>query len=111
MVMKWVIGQNIQIFLQNVERGIFKWLADGRVEVKANIGYVFLFFYGLERRIFVDAVENSCSATRKIDIVNEVIRLLELYGDNNSFKTYAQNFLSMELGCFFKEMMTRFRNI
>lgn len=78
-------------------RGAYlKWLAEGRVEVKANIGYVFLFFYGLERRIFVDAVENNVQPQERLDIVNEVIRLLELYGDNNSFKTYAQNFLSME---------------
>lgn len=33
-------------------RGAFlKWLAGGRVEPEAYIGYVFLFFYGLERRL------------------------------------------------------------
>jgi len=78
-------------------RGAYlKWLAGGRLEVNANIGYVFLFFYGLERRIFIDAVEDNVQLQERIDIVNEVRRLLELYGDNNSFKSYAQNFLAME---------------
>jgi len=36
-------------------RGAYlKWLADGRMEPEAYIGYVFLFFYGLERRLFID---------------------------------------------------------
>lgn len=73
-----------------------KWLSDGRIEQNTQIGYVFLFFYGLERRIFVDAIKSNVSEEERKDIVNEVLRLLELYGGNNSFKMYAQNFLAME---------------
>ena len=73
-----------------------KWLSTGRIEPNTHIGYVFLFFYGLERRIFVDAIKGNISVEERNDIVNEVLRLLELYGGNNSFKMYAQNFLAME---------------
>lgn len=78
-------------------RGAYlKWLSNGRIEPNTNIGYVFLFFYGLERRIFVDAIKSNVSVEERKDIVNEVLRLLEMYGGNNSFKMYARNFLAME---------------
>jgi hypothetical protein len=31
------------------------WLTGGRKAPEAYIGYVFLFFYGIERRVLVDA--------------------------------------------------------
>lgn len=78
-------------------RGAYlKWLADGCSEPKANIGYVFLFFYGLERRLFVDGQKGEVSASERSEIVNEVIRLLKIYGGNRSFRGYASNFLAME---------------
>lgn len=78
-------------------RGAYlKWLAGGRVEPEANIGYVFLFFYGLERRLFVDGQVGGISESERSEIVNEVNRLLKIYGSNRSFRGYASNFLAME---------------
>jgi tellurite resistance protein len=78
-------------------RGAYlKWLASGRSESQANIGYVFLFFYGLERRLFVDGQEGIVSTEERAAIVNEVIRLLKIYGKNRSFRGYASNLLAME---------------
>jgi tellurite resistance protein len=78
-------------------RGAYlKWLASGRSEPEANIGYVFLFFYGLERRLFVDAQKGSVPATERAEIVQEVNRLLKIYGGNRSFRGYASNLLAME---------------
>ncbi len=78
-------------------RGVYlKWLAEGRCEPKTNIGYVFLFFYGLERRLFVDGLKNTISENERTEIVQEVIRLLNIYGENHSFRGYANNFLAME---------------
>jgi len=78
-------------------RGAYlKWLAGGRSEPEADIGYVFLFFYGLERRLFVDALKESVSSAERAEIVQEVIRLLKIYGGNRSFRGYANNFLAME---------------
>lgn len=36
-------------------RAYLQWLADGRKSPLVHIGYVFLFFYGLEHRILIDA--------------------------------------------------------
>ncbi len=80
----------------NCRGAYLKWLASGRSEPKANIGYVFLFFYGLEKRIFVDAKAGKVSEKERSEITKEILRLLEIYGNNNSFKNYALNFLSMQ---------------
>ncbi len=78
-------------------RGAYlKWLADGRSEPEANIGYVFLFFYGLERRLIVDGARNKVSETERATIVKEVVRLLKIYGTNGSFAGYANNLLATE---------------
>jgi len=78
-------------------RGAYlKWLADGRSEPEANIGYIFLFFYGLERRLFVDGQKGDLPAGERAEIVQEVNRLLKIYGGNRSFRGYAGNFLAME---------------
>jgi len=73
-----------------------EWLSTGRSEPEANIGYVFLFFYGLERRLFYDGQKVGIPKSERLDIVNEVKRLLSIYGENNSFRGYANNFLAME---------------
>ena len=78
-------------------RGAYlKWLADGRAEPEAYIGYVFLFFYGLERRLLIDGQKDEISDKERLEIVDEVRRLLNVYGDNRSFRGYASNFLAME---------------
>jgi len=78
-------------------RGAYlKWLADGRSEPETDLGYVFLFFYGLERRLIVDGGENKISEAERTAIVDEVKRLLEIYGHSGSFSGYAGNFLAME---------------
>lgn len=66
------------------------WLAEGRKTPGVGIGFVFLFFYGLERRVFVDKAEADYPA-----LAAEVRRLLDLYGDNHSFKGYARRFLAL----------------
>ena len=78
-------------------RGAYlKWLAGGRTEPEAYIGYVFLFFYGLERRLIVDGSKGEVTQAERSAIVNEVRRLLKIYGGNRSFSGYANNFLAME---------------
>ncbi len=78
-------------------RGAYlKWLAGGREEAEANIGYVFLFFYGLERRLFLDGKQRNVPESERISIVQEVERLLSIYGGNRSFDRYANQFLSFQ---------------
>ena len=65
------------------------WLAGGRSDKRLGPGYVFLYFYGLERRFFVDAPAKE----EKRVIVAEVERLLRVYGENHSIKRFASVFL------------------
>lgn len=74
-------------------RAYLQWLSSGRKAPHANIGYVFLFFYGLERRVFVDAKTDRAAAAEIPTIMAEVERLLSIYDENHSFNTYASRFV------------------
>lgn len=65
------------------------WLATGRSDPRYNVGYMFLYFYGLERRFFVDAPGQS----EKQEILAEVIRLKNAYPDNYSVRNYLNRFV------------------
>jgi tellurite resistance protein len=71
-----------------------QWLSEGRKALDVDIGYVFLFFYGLERRAIVDAATDDAARAELPAIVAEVKRLRVLYGDNSSFRNYASNLLN-----------------
>ncbi|MCY4191676.1 MAG: TerB N-terminal domain-containing protein [Rhodospirillaceae bacterium] len=66
------------------------WLSNGRSDTRYNVGYVFLYFYGLERRVFVDKTDSK----ERADIVAEVHRLLETYGHDRSIRCYLGNFIN-----------------
>ena len=65
------------------------WLAGGRSDPDYNVSYVFLYFYGLERRFFVDHPNRE----ERRAIIVEVERLLAVYGSNRSVHAYLQSFL------------------
>ena len=71
----------------NARRSYLDWLAGGRTD-PVGIGYIFLFFYGLERRLFIDRAFHDAEA-----IIAEVTRLRAAYSDNYSFDGYARRFL------------------
>lgn len=66
------------------------WLASGRNDASYNPGYMFLYFYGLERRFFVDQSNEDAK-----DIVQEVRRLQSLYPDNHSVRRYLGEFIDI----------------
>lgn len=70
-----------------------KWLESGRRDPDIDIGYVFLFFYSLERRVFFDADHSDEARAEIPDLLNEVEGLLEVYGGDGSFESYASGFL------------------
>lgn len=70
-------------------RAFLNWLRDGRENPEYGIGHVFLFFYGLEHRQFLQTDPNEIDA-----ISSEVRRLLTIYGSNHSFHRYATEFLA-----------------
>lgn len=72
-----------------------RWLAGGRQDPGVYIGYVFLFFYGLERRLLFDAPRSAAAQAEMPVIAAEVERLLGIYGGNASFRGYASAFLGL----------------
>jgi uncharacterized tellurite resistance protein B-like protein len=72
----------------NCRLAYLQWLAGGRKDPGAYVGYVFLYFYGLERRLLKDRTFGEADA-----IVAEVKRLRSIYGTNNSFASYSADFL------------------
>jgi tellurite resistance protein len=63
-----------------------EWLLQGRCDPQTEIGYVFLYFYGLERRVLMDGADHRA-------VAEELLRLLSIYGHSASFQRYAQGLL------------------
>jgi uncharacterized tellurite resistance protein B-like protein len=78
----------------DARKGYLSWLSGGRKAPLANIGYVFLFFYGLERRVLLDAPTEQAAHAELPAICAEIQRLLKLYGENGSFRRYATQLVS-----------------
>jgi tellurite resistance protein len=72
-----------------------EWLAGGRCAPDAYIGYVFLFFYGIERRVLADAQWSEAARSEAGTLLAEVERLLGIYGGHRSFRAYAEEFLTV----------------
>lgn len=70
-------------------RAYLEWLAAGKRTPRIDIGYVFLYFYGLERRLFVERPP----AEEVGALVAEVERLRGIYADNRSFDGYSRRLI------------------
>lgn len=86
-----------------------EWLANGRCDPDVDIGYVFLFFYGLERRVLFDAQHSSQARSEIPRILAEVEDLLEVYGEVSSFPGYATRFLNAVRAKYDPESLTTVR--
>ncbi|MCI5144384.1 MAG: hypothetical protein D3923_02400 [Candidatus Electrothrix sp. AR3] len=71
-----------------------EWLASKRDNPDAYIGYVFLYFYGLERRLLIDREKGVVSNKETALLFREIKRLLGIYGSSDSFRSYAVSLLS-----------------
>lgn len=79
-----------QTISPEARRTYLEWLASGRSDPEIGIGYVFLYFYGIEHRLFVDRAFAEAETLK-----NEVERLVGIYGENRSFKGYAEKLLQI----------------
>lgn len=64
-----------------------QWLSSGKSDPTVDIGYVFLYFYGLERRLLADRPP----VEEETHLLAEVVRLRSIYSDNHSFSGYSRN--------------------
>jgi tellurite resistance protein len=62
-----------------------RWLAAGAKDRDVELGYAFVYFYGLERRLLLEA-----DAAEREVLLAEVDRLLRIFGSNGSFWGYAR---------------------
>lgn len=66
-------------------RGAYlKWLADGRSGPDADISNIWLFFFGLERRVLLDCQADTTLFAELPIIAKELLRLLKHYGKTSS---------------------------
>lgn len=78
------------------DRGAYlQWLSEGRTNPHMDVGYVFLFFYGLERRLFMDMMHQPNTDEHRA-ILEEVQRLLQLYAHHQAFLKRAGQLLVMD---------------
>lgn len=76
-------------------RAYLNWLAEGRSHPDCDIGLVFLFFYGLERRVILDTSKDPAIKAEWPAIADELRRLLAIYGQRSgSFLRYAGELLN-----------------
>lgn len=73
------------------------WLSGGRCGDLPSIGYVFLYFYGLEKRALLEKKDI-------IRIIDEIRRLLETYSFSASFNSYLHNFLAFTIASHIDEI-------
>ncbi|TMP87537.1 ATPase [Pseudoalteromonas ruthenica] len=71
------------------------WLASDRSNPNTPIGYVFIYFYGFERRVIENKSNNQISDEEYIAIFEEVLRLNSVFNANRSFRGYSANFLEL----------------
>lgn len=73
-----------------------EWLASGKKALPSVEGYLFLYFYGLERRLLLDGADRSL-------VLREVVRLRKLdeprrgTKEGNSFRNYSTGLLWFEV--------------
>ncbi|PKB21392.1 TerB-like protein [Janthinobacterium sp. 64] len=79
------------------QRGAYlRWLADGRSSPDADIVYVFAFFYGLERRVLIDAENHRAIDVEIPQIIKELTRLHKHYGGKSGlFSRHCMSLLEV----------------
>ncbi len=71
-----------------------QWLSTGKSDPEAEIGYVFLYFYGLERRLFSFSSLDPGTTPEVDTIRKEIERLAGIYGlVSSSFAGYSSSLL------------------
>lgn len=69
-------------------RNYLNWLTSGKRDPLVELGYVFIYFYGLERRVVVDRQDS-------LAVIKELLRLFPIYKSSRSFQRYCSSLLWM----------------
>lgn len=72
------------------------WLTSDRDAPDADMGFVFWYLYGLERRVIFDLAQAKEGHQECIQIAQELRRLIAVYGKrSNNFRDFAQELLTL----------------
>lgn len=71
------------------------WLASDRSDATCPVGYVFIYFYGLERRVLADGTQEAISDDEYKALFEEISRLRTVFQASGSFRHYATQLLEM----------------
>lgn len=67
------------------------WLASDRSDASCPVGYVFIYFYGLERRILADGTQEVISDNEFKALFGEISRLRTVFQASGSFRHYQHS--------------------
>lgn len=82
--------------LTPIGRGVYlNWLSGNRSDPETPLGYVFIYFYGLERRITIDSMNQEVNDAEFKSLFDEIIRLKGIYGNSRSFSNYSTRLLEL----------------
>lgn len=73
------------------------WIASDREDNSCPVGYVFIYFYGLERRILVDGKQGLVNDLEFKELFNEVNRLGNVFRESTSFRNYSARLIDAML--------------
>jgi tellurite resistance protein len=77
-------------------RGAFlSWLSGNRSDPETPLGYVFIYFYGIERRITVDSIKQAVDDAEFKSLFDEILRLKGINSSSRSFSNYATRLLEI----------------
>jgi hypothetical protein len=83
----WISYQHIS---PNCRKRYLDWLGGGKCAADIDIGYVFLYFYGIERRLLLEA-----PPVMEMELLSqELQQLRSLYGIDGSFNSYSARLLA-----------------
>ena len=75
-----------------VQRAVYlHWLSTGKCDPGLPVGYAFLYFHGLERRLLLDGPGPDEEAM----LVAEIRRMRELFSKDGSFRSYSTSLLDL----------------
>lgn len=84
------------IALSPQARGAYlDWLFGERSDHETPIGYVFIYFYGLERRVLIDGTQGKVDNSEYISIFNELKRLRQIFTDHYAFHNYSSKLIEI----------------
>ena len=80
--------------------GYLYWLSGSKDNSEDSISWVFLYFYGLERRVVVDGNSPYASVREEakgdlLAIRDELVRLRHVYGEQGSFNRYSEDLIHL----------------